>query len=191
MEQFKAFTVSFNGIAEALKTNCGVCQAITPEELKNGAKHPEIKEFNAIWDTGATRTSISRKVVDALGLQTLGFGTSHTAGGNITVTMHRINVLLPMGVGIHSLVVSCSDLDGPDVLIGMDVIARGDFAVTNVGGKTTFSFRIPSLETIDYVKQSKTPTKPITKEKQPGRNDPCPCGSGRKFKNCHGKGNLK
>lgn len=23
-------------------------------------------------------------------------------------------------------------------------------------------------------------------EKQPGRNDPCPCGSGRKFKKCHG-----
>jgi preprotein translocase subunit SecA len=21
-----------------------------------------------------------------------------------------------------------------------------------------------------------------------GRNDPCPCGSGKKFKNCHGKG---
>ncbi|WP_420840274.1 SEC-C metal-binding domain-containing protein [Caniella muris] len=20
-----------------------------------------------------------------------------------------------------------------------------------------------------------------------GRNDPCPCGSGKKFKNCHGK----
>jgi uncharacterized protein len=23
-------------------------------------------------------------------------------------------------------------------------------------------------------------------DKQPGRNDPCPCGSGRKFKKCHG-----
>ncbi|MDE6082038.1 MAG: SEC-C domain-containing protein [Muribaculaceae bacterium] len=21
-----------------------------------------------------------------------------------------------------------------------------------------------------------------------GRNDPCPCGSGKKYKNCHGKG---
>ncbi|MFP4239466.1 MAG: SEC-C metal-binding domain-containing protein, partial [Rhodosalinus sp.] len=21
----------------------------------------------------------------------------------------------------------------------------------------------------------------------PGRNDPCPCGSGKKFKHCHGK----
>ena len=29
---------------------------------------------------------------------------------------------------------------------------------------------------------------PIGRDKLPGRNDPCPCGSGKKFKNCHGKG---
>jgi len=28
---------------------------------------------------------------------------------------------------------------------------------------------------------------PIRVEKAPGRNDPCPCGSGKKYKNCHGK----
>ena len=29
---------------------------------------------------------------------------------------------------------------------------------------------------------------PVVKDKLPGRNDPCPCGSGKKFKNCHGIG---
>ena len=29
---------------------------------------------------------------------------------------------------------------------------------------------------------------PIVKENTPRRNDPCPCGSGKKFKDCHGKG---
>ena len=29
---------------------------------------------------------------------------------------------------------------------------------------------------------------PLVKDKMPGRNDPCPCGSGKKFKNCHGRG---
>lgn len=28
---------------------------------------------------------------------------------------------------------------------------------------------------------------PIRVEKAPGRNDPCPCGSGKKYKHCHGK----
>lgn len=32
-------------------------------------------------------------------------------------------------------------------------------------------------------KQSKT----VVKEKGPGRNDPCPCGSGKKYKKCCGK----
>jgi len=27
---------------------------------------------------------------------------------------------------------------------------------------------------------------PVTAVKEPGRNDPCPCGSGKKFKKCHG-----
>ena len=29
---------------------------------------------------------------------------------------------------------------------------------------------------------------PLVKDKMPRRNDPCPCGSGKKFKDCHGRG---
>ena len=35
--------------------------------------------------------------------------------------------------------------------------------------------------------QQKEITQPIRVEKKVGRNDPCPCGSGKKYKNCHGK----
>jgi preprotein translocase subunit SecA len=31
---------------------------------------------------------------------------------------------------------------------------------------------------------------PVRAEKKVGRNDPCPCGSGLKYKNCRGKGIL-
>ncbi|WP_251869150.1 preprotein translocase subunit SecA [Enterococcus italicus] len=39
------------------------------------------------------------------------------------------------------------------------------------------------------VEQEETvePQKPVNAQKV-GRNDPCPCGSGKKYKNCHGKG---
>jgi preprotein translocase subunit SecA len=30
-------------------------------------------------------------------------------------------------------------------------------------------------------------TQPVVREKKVGRNDPCPCGSGKKYKHCHGK----
>ena len=35
--------------------------------------------------------------------------------------------------------------------------------------------------------QQREITQPIRVEKKVGRNDPCPCGSGKKYKNCHGK----
>lgn len=36
--------------------------------------------------------------------------------------------------------------------------------------------------------RAQQPRTPLIKDKLPGRNDPCPCGSGKKFKNCHGRG---
>jgi len=35
--------------------------------------------------------------------------------------------------------------------------------------------------------EERGPKKPVTKERQVGRNDPCPCGSGQKYKKCCGK----
>ena len=39
-------------------------------------------------------------------------------------------------------------------------------------------------EILKSYKRSKT----VVKEKEPGRNDPCPCGSGKKYKKCCGAG---
>jgi preprotein translocase subunit SecA len=39
----------------------------------------------------------------------------------------------------------------------------------------------------DTRETARQPRQPIRKDKLPGRNDPCPCGSGKKFKNCHGR----
>jgi len=36
--------------------------------------------------------------------------------------------------------------------------------------------------------QDKSKPQPVKVEKRVGRNDPCPCGSGKKYKNCHGTG---
>ena len=37
--------------------------------------------------------------------------------------------------------------------------------------------------------RTRQPMAPIRNEgPKIGRNDPCPCGSGKKFKNCHGRG---
>ena len=36
--------------------------------------------------------------------------------------------------------------------------------------------------------QERSKPQPVSVEKKIGRNDPCPCGSGKKYKNCHGAG---
>lgn len=40
----------------------------------------------------------------------------------------------------------------------------------------------------DGAAQQKKRVEPVRVEKKVGRNEPCPCGSGKKFKQCHGKG---
>jgi preprotein translocase subunit SecA len=40
---------------------------------------------------------------------------------------------------------------------------------------------------LDDTREMQKPT-PVRVEQKVGRNDPCPCGSGKKFKNCHGAG---
>ena len=55
-------------------------------------------------------------------------------------------------IRIQNLIVMDSEIgkQGIDVLIGMDIISMGDFAVSNFDGKTQFSFRIPSQEHVEY-----------------------------------------
>ena len=40
-----------------------------------------------------------------------------------------------------------------DVLIGMDVIAFGDFVISNKAGKTKMSYRVPSAGDWDFVQE--------------------------------------
>lgn len=49
------------------------------------------------------------------------------------------------------------------------------------------SSAVQSQANADIEQEEVPKQQPIRVEKTPGRNDPCPCGSGKKYKNCHGK----
>jgi preprotein translocase subunit SecA len=55
-------------------------------------------------------------------------------------------------------------------------------AATSSGGPEYMTQENDYNDPSPHIKQE-----PIRVEKAPGRNDPCPCGSGKKYKNCHGK----
>lgn len=48
---------------------------------------------------------------------------------------------------------------------------------------------ILSMEERDAIAKQFRQDKIFVAEKKPGRNEPCPCGSGKKYKNCCGKAN--
>ncbi len=47
-----------------------------------------------------------------------------------------------------------------------------------------------AMEGADTQTQERAKPQPVTVEKRVGRNDPCPCGSGKKYKQCHGRGSA-
>ncbi len=44
-----------------------------------------------------------------------------------------------------------------------------------------------AMEGANSETQERSKPQPVTVEKKVGRNDPCPCGSGKKYKHCHGR----
>ena len=150
-----------------------------------------VLKTKALWDTGATNCVITPSCAKQLKLKPISVVETRHAGGISLANVYLINVMLPNGVGIKDVRFSeCSEQEGHfGVIIGMDIITRGDFAITNVDGKTTFSFRLPSISTIDFVEEGEQIDRvnKVVSKKKIGRNDPCPCGSKKKYKNCHGK----
>lgn len=113
-----------------------------------------LQPFAAIWDTGASATAISQKVVETCGLAPTGMTMVQTAAGLEPAETYVINIGLPNNVGFAMVQVTKANLgDSNDVLIGMDIISQGDFSITNKDGNTVFSFRIPSSVRIDFVKE--------------------------------------
>jgi hypothetical protein len=129
------------------------------EAFDNSIESPQPikKPYVCIWDTGATLTVISKNVIDGLGLQPSGKVNLHVVGSSDSPTEYEtntylVNLYLPNNVVITAKAAE-SSAAGCDVLIGMDVISLGDFAVTNHNQKTTWTFRLPSCDEIDFVKE--------------------------------------
>ncbi len=73
----------------------------------------------------------------------VGTVTTSTAGGIREANKYILGLQLPNNLEIQNIMVTGGLLNtDTDFLIGMDIITLGDFAVTNVNGKTVFSLDI-------------------------------------------------
>lgn len=150
MTDFRAFTLSAGSILEQIATDVLV---LPSSVFSNQNTMPRM--WTAIWDTGATKSCIAKRIVDELNLIAVGRTSIGTANGITDANTYLVDIGLPNGVTVKNILVTCADLGDDDVLIGMDIITKGDFSITNYKGKTVFSFRTPSVAKIDYEEEYK------------------------------------
>ena len=145
-----SFTARYNGRTNQLIVKTLISKPSSPG--KDLIIPPDIvqsaKEYNGIWDTGATNSVISEKVINECELKPTGMVMVQGATdvNPKPCETFLVNIFLPNKLVIPSIRVTKGSLANCDVLIGMDIINQGDFAITHLDGKTTFSFRLPSLE---------------------------------------------
>ena len=144
-----ALTVTGLGILNVLHCNVIIGEVGFDHRLPGSGK---FGTYSAIWDTGASSSVITPKVVSELGLVSIGKTQVHGVNSITLSDECLVNLVLPSQVGIPALRVTVNNVAGVDALIGMDVINAGDFHISNFQGKTVMTFRMPSHDTVDYVK---------------------------------------
>ena len=94
------------------------------------------------------------------------------------------NMLVRMNKNIASFLMKClpvSDAPGGEVQEARVVEEEVDLQTNRTGDDSPVGAD---------GKPAPPKVKPVVAEKKIGRNDPCPCGSGKKYKNCHGVGKV-
>ena len=152
------FTYVARGIASVLITPVFICAAYDPQ----GEDKSTFREYSAIWDTGATKTMVTKHVAEGCRLVPTAQSRVQGVFGAQVVNGYLVNIVLPTqhpnrtqkSVAIqHLSVLEAPALTrGHNVLIGMDIISKGDFAISNYRGRTMFTYRIPSRGDIDFGK---------------------------------------
>lgn len=151
------------------------------------------RQMKALWDTGACCTCIATSVAREMGL--IKVNEKQLIGADNKPFMAEVFcVKLKMGhFEIGNLEVCGIPMEGKaeNMIIGMDVITKGDLSITNYQGKTVLTFREPSLEKIDYVEELRLQKKCQEHNnimiRQNAKNAKCACGSDKTYKYCHGK----
>lgn len=146
-ERLFSFTTKYSNKVNVIFTDIGISLPI----LNSNQKEP-IHKIKAIWDTGATNTTITKALATKLKLKPVGKVTVKGVNSTSIENTYLLDIYLPNKIVVKVLnVTECSALSSDfEMLIGMDIIGLGDFAVTNKNNKTTLSFCIPSLDEIDF-----------------------------------------
>ena len=139
----QSFIEKYEGYVNEIITGCLVIKATSG--MLSDDKAIVGFPFQALWDTGATNSMITSNVIEQLDLKPVTYATVYHAGGESEVPVFLAYISLPNNIIIGPLQVIEGQLEGVDVLIGMDIIGNGDFVITNNEEHTTLSYTTPSV----------------------------------------------
>ena len=144
MKRHEALTVSYNGITNKI---------IIPVNVTNDKGI--CKTFPGLIDTGATNTFVSLELATELGLVSVAIIDSGTANGKAKANVYVADLSLCDGRVVFQkhkvLSANLTEQPGVEMLIGMDILSCGDFALTHKDGNSKASFRVPSCESYDFI----------------------------------------
>ena len=114
---------------------------------------------------------------------------------NELVAQFEANPVIFMGFldGINTSLNQANDLEAITEETALDLDVNYEALLFNMlKAEAEYLYTLPEWEDVltkeqivEIVKEFKK-SKIVVKEKEPGRNDPCPCGSGKKYKKCCG-----
>lgn len=105
-------------------------------------------KVKGLWDTGARMTTLSQSLIEMLGIPqdtTKSFGVQTTHGIKWSRAYTPTFLFGEEEITISALATDQTLANGCSVLIGMDIISKGDLSITNVDGKMEMIFRIPPM----------------------------------------------
>ena len=141
MVKLKTYTAIYNDVQKSI---------IIPAILE---RNNRVAKVRALVDTGAVASYAMQCVVDGLGFPKTGniyqvkFGENEAIRESVTA-----NLILSSDISFINeefTVIKDSNRDY-DAIIGMNILSRTDFSISNYNGHTVFSFRCPPQEEIKY-----------------------------------------
>jgi hypothetical protein len=133
---------------------------ITPVNLHTVPFNPLLSlSTDALWDTGASMSAITPESKDKLKVTPIDKKTIAGIHSTQVVDVVYITLELPNSVIKKNIKVAvCNITSNVGMIIGMDIISLGDFALSTGGDQTLLSFAVPPFqEKIDFSKRQGEP----------------------------------
>lgn len=143
-----AFSFEANGVVRRIVTPVKISK---PTRAAN-PNSAEVITVDALWDTGATGSVITPTVAKTLNLSQIGQENVEGFGGTHNCPRHVVDLYLSDLLRFGAIEVSEAPKDTAQFgfIIGMDIIAEGDFTVCHNGGKSLISYQYPSTHSFNF-----------------------------------------